>query len=83
MTNIIESMEACGHFTLANAAEWFCGATQGTASKCIDIPKSLSITAQIRFKTQTSDGRAQYLFHDIHKPVVIKTKSESPVFPPR
>ncbi|GKT60168.1 hypothetical protein ColTof3_07507 [Colletotrichum tofieldiae] len=52
--------------------------------KGISIPKSSKIVAQFRFKTKiTNECKTHYLYHDIHKPIVVQTMSEREVVPPR
>ncbi|KAK1980788.1 hypothetical protein LZ30DRAFT_114139 [Colletotrichum cereale] len=81
---IIDSLVECGDPRFTDAAEVFSSAAQGPVTKGISIPKSAQIDAQFRFKTRlTDDDRSHYLYHDIHKPIVVQTTSEREVSPLR
>ncbi|KAK2015253.1 hypothetical protein LZ32DRAFT_672708 [Colletotrichum eremochloae] len=81
---IIDSLADCGDPGFADVAEAFSGAAQGPVMKGISIPKSSKIDVQFRFKTRlTDDARSHYLYHDIHKPIVVQTISEREILPPR
>lgn len=64
-----------------SASEWFAITTPNLLTEYIEIPRSMQLLAQIRFREKSASNRPEYLVHQVDKPISI-TVNGNHVDPP-
>ncbi|KAI0392574.1 hypothetical protein F5Y17DRAFT_459707 [Xylariaceae sp. FL0594] len=74
---IIRTIADCSTAGFDDASEWFFRAAPSNMTELIDIPQSMELLAQIRFRAANEDDRPQYLLHQANTRITIKVKENT------
>ncbi|KAK0660881.1 hypothetical protein QBC41DRAFT_383282 [Cercophora samala] len=77
---MVETISSTPRFE--NASQWFSVTAPSLLTEFIEIPRSMQILAQIRFKGTNAQNKPEYLVHQANKPIAIALDS-NPVDPPK
>ncbi|OLN95525.1 hypothetical protein CCHL11_05146 [Colletotrichum chlorophyti] len=78
LRRLVETVARCSTKALVDAHEWFSATAPDNLTELINIPRSMELLAQIRFKAKNERNKVQYLVHQVHEQIKIKIKDLAP-----